>query len=42
MIRVAGRTFTSDCRDEMEAAKVAKSIRTELARHFEEELGGRG
>ncbi len=41
MIRVEGRTFTSDCGDEMEAARVAKSIRTEMARHFEEEQRGR-
>ena len=35
MIRVGGRTFTSDCQDHDEAIEVATSINAALARHYE-------
>lgn len=34
MIRVEGRTFTTDCRDEKEATEVAKSINALLRKHY--------
>jgi len=34
MIRVEGRTFTSDCRDQQEAIEVAQNISAEFAKHY--------
>jgi hypothetical protein len=35
MIRVGGRTFTSDCQDHEAAIEAATAINAELAHHFE-------
>lgn len=35
MIRVDGRTFTSDCQDHDEAIEVATAINASLAQHYE-------
>lgn len=34
MIRVGGRTFTSECRDMQEATEVAQHIAAEFAKHY--------
>ena len=38
LIRVGGRTFTSECRDMQEAAEAAQHIRAEFAKHYQQEI----